>query len=82
MFATTSRTTSCTTDRKLFYGSKYQSVQLTLSGLPSYYRELKKYHLQHHYADYQKGFGVTSKIWDKVFGTELLYGGPQPLKNA
>ncbi|KAH0614473.1 uncharacterized protein H6S33_000109 [Morchella sextelata] len=48
--------------------------------LPSYYKELKKYHLQHHFADYQKGFGVTSKIWDKVFGTELMYGGPAPLK--
>jgi sterol desaturase/sphingolipid hydroxylase (fatty acid hydroxylase superfamily) len=42
--------------------------------LPSYYQELKKYHLQHHFKDYQKGFGVTSKFWDKVFGTELIYG--------
>jgi len=42
--------------------------------LPSYYKELKKYHLQHHFSDYQKGFGVTSKFWDKVFGTELMYG--------
>ncbi|KAL1957515.1 hypothetical protein VTO42DRAFT_5978 [Malbranchea cinnamomea] len=39
--------------------------------LPSYYRSLKKYHLQHHFADYDNGFGVTSKFWDKVFGTEL-----------
>jgi 4-hydroxysphinganine ceramide fatty acyl 2-hydroxylase len=49
--------------------------------LPSYYRELKKYHLQHHFADYQKGFGVTSKIWDKVFGTELIYGPNGPVKS-
>lgn len=40
--------------------------------LPSYYRELKKYHLQHHFADYENGFGVTSRFWDRVFGTELL----------
>ncbi|KAA6412329.1 MAG: fatty acid hydroxylase [Lasallia pustulata] len=39
--------------------------------LPSYYRELKKYHLQHHFADYENGFGVTSRFWDRVFGTEL-----------
>ncbi|KAH0565756.1 fatty acid alpha-hydroxylase [Trichoglossum hirsutum] len=39
--------------------------------LPSYYRELKKYHLRHHYADYENGFGVTSRFWDRVFGTEL-----------
>ena len=39
--------------------------------LPAYYRSLKKYHLQHHFADYENGFGVTSRFWDKVFGTEL-----------
>lgn len=41
--------------------------------LPAYYQEIKKYHLQHHFADYQLGFGVTTKFWDKVFGTELIY---------
>lgn len=41
------------------------------SNLPAYYRSLKKYHLQHHFADYENGFGVTSRFWDKVFGTEL-----------
>lgn len=44
--------------------------------LPSYYRELKKYHLQHHFADYENGFGVTSRFWDRVFGTELQYVKP------
>ncbi|QSS54946.1 inositolphosphorylceramide-B C-26 hydroxylase [Histoplasma capsulatum var. duboisii H88] len=39
--------------------------------LPSYYKQLKKYHLQHHFADYNNGFGVSSRFWDKVFGTEL-----------
>lgn len=43
----------------------------TSTSLPSYYRELKKYHLQHHFADYENGFGVTSRFWDRVFGTEL-----------
>ena len=43
----------------------------TLSSLPSYYRALKKYHLQHHFADYENGFGVTSRFWDRVLGTEL-----------
>jgi len=32
---------------------------------------LKKYHLQHHFADYENGFGVTSRFWDWVFKTEL-----------
>jgi 4-hydroxysphinganine ceramide fatty acyl 2-hydroxylase len=44
--------------------------------LPSYYKELKKYHLQHHFADYENGFGVTSRFWDRIFGTELEYAKP------
>ncbi|CEH16648.1 sphingolipid fatty acid hydroxylase [Ceraceosorus bombacis] len=39
--------------------------------LPQYLREMKAYHLAHHYKNYEEGFGVTSKIWDWVFGTEL-----------
>lgn len=39
--------------------------------LPFWYKELKKYHLAHHFLDYELGFGVTSKFWDQVFGTEL-----------
>lgn len=39
--------------------------------LPLWYKELKKYHLAHHFLDYELGFGVSSKFWDQVFGTEL-----------
>lgn len=39
--------------------------------LPYYYRDLKRYHLAHHYKDFENGFGVTSRFWDRVFGTEL-----------
>lgn len=45
--------------------------------LPSYWRELKKYHLQHHFMDYENGFGVTSRFWDVVFGTQLLSNPPK-----
>jgi 4-hydroxysphinganine ceramide fatty acyl 2-hydroxylase len=45
--------------------------------LPSYWRELKKYHLQHHFMDYENGFGVTSRFWDQIFGTQLA---PPPTK--
>lgn len=50
-----------------------QAYELNLppNSLPSYYKQLKKYHLQHHFADYNNGFGVSSRFWDKVFGTEL-----------
>ncbi|TFY83157.1 hypothetical protein EWM64_g846 [Hericium alpestre] len=39
--------------------------------LPAYLREMKKYHLAHHYKNFELGFGVTSKIWDIVFNTAL-----------
>jgi len=50
--------------------------------LPAYWRELKKYHLQHHFADFQNGFGVTSRFWDRIFGTELELPAPKVLKAA
>ena len=46
--------------------------------LPPYWQRLKKYHLQHHFADFQNGFGVTSRFWDWVFGTELVAAPPRP----
>lgn len=46
--------------------------------LPLWYKQLKKYHLQHHFLDYQNGFGVTTRFWDGVFGTLLV--DPLPLK--
>ena len=39
--------------------------------LPKYLQEIKKYHLEHHYKNYEMGFGVTSNFWDVIFGTEL-----------
>ncbi|CAI4718989.1 CDA_G0043030.mRNA.1.CDS.1 [Saccharomyces cerevisiae] len=41
------------------------------SKLPPFMRKLKKYHLEHHYKNYQLGFGVTSWFWDEAFGTYL-----------
>ncbi|GAB2214001.1 hypothetical protein Droror1_Dr00018331 [Drosera rotundifolia] len=32
-------------------------------------RSLKKYHLNHHFRIQDMGFGITSSLWDKVFGT-------------
>ena len=33
------------------------------------WRWLKQYHLRHHYHDDQAGYGVSSPLWDYVFGT-------------
>ncbi|CAA3033795.1 dihydroceramide fatty acyl 2-hydroxylase FAH1-like [Olea europaea var. sylvestris] len=32
-------------------------------------KRLKKYHLNHHFRIQDKGFGITSSLWDKAFGT-------------
>ena len=32
---------------------------------------MKSYHMQHHYKNGTVGFGVSSKLWDVAFGTEL-----------
>ncbi|KAI8922696.1 hypothetical protein BC831DRAFT_404689 [Entophlyctis helioformis] len=34
-------------------------------------REMKSYHLDHHYKNPELGFGITSKLWDVLFGTKL-----------
>ncbi|KAJ7755371.1 oxidoreductase [Mycena maculata] len=39
--------------------------------LPAYMREQKRYHLAHHYKNFELGFGVTSKFWDVLFNTVL-----------
>ena len=36
-----------------------------------YWRDLKLYHMQHHYKNGKVGFGVSSKFWDLVFKTEI-----------
>ncbi|KAJ7669202.1 oxidoreductase [Mycena polygramma] len=41
------------------------------TNLPAYMREQKRYHLAHHYKNFELGFGVTSKFWDVVFNTQL-----------
>jgi hypothetical protein len=40
--------------------------------LPPWYQELKKYHLKHHFADYQNGFGVTSAVAWKDRGYDCI----------
>ncbi|XP_050504664.1 fatty acid 2-hydroxylase [Diabrotica virgifera virgifera] len=37
----------------------------------SYFYHLKRYHNQHHFAHHDNGFGISSTIWDKVFGTAI-----------
>lgn len=34
-------------------------------------QNLKEYHMYHHYRSPLLGFGVSNKLWDIVFGTEI-----------
>ncbi|KAF9967022.1 fatty acid alpha-hydroxylase [Mortierella alpina] len=36
-----------------------------------HFKEMKTYHLAHHYKNFEGGYGITSKMWDRVFNTEL-----------
>jgi len=36
-----------------------------------YFKDLKVYHMQHHYKNGLLGFGVSSKFWDYVFLTHI-----------
>lgn len=36
-----------------------------------YFSFMKSYHMNHHYKDPNKGFGVSNHFWDIVFGTLL-----------
>lgn len=38
---------------------------------------MKSYHMAHHYKDYNKGYGVTSMLWDIVFHTTFDYSKVQ-----
>ena len=38
----------------------------------SFWKKLKQHHMTHHYNDPNRGFGVSSNIWDKIVGTEFL----------
>ncbi|XP_071959582.1 fatty acid 2-hydroxylase-like [Antedon mediterranea] len=37
----------------------------------SYFKMLKVYHVKHHFEDKDRGFGISSPIWDMPFGTQL-----------
>lgn len=35
----------------------------------SFFLELKKHHMKHHFQDPDNGYGISLKLWDSVFGT-------------
>jgi sterol desaturase/sphingolipid hydroxylase (fatty acid hydroxylase superfamily) len=35
-----------------------------------WFRDIQKNHMDHHFVDHDKGFGLSNVFWDRVFGTE------------
>ena len=38
----------------------------------TFWLALKKHHIKHHYQDPQRGYGVSSPLWDIIIGTNFL----------
>ncbi|KAM0748640.1 fatty acid-2 hydroxylase [Meredithblackwellia eburnea MCA 4105] len=57
-----------------FFYVGYDTIHYALhhSRLTGYIRSVKSHHMQHHYKEPDMGFGVTSPIWDWVFGTQFV----------
>ena len=37
----------------------------------AFWKKLKKHHMRHHYSESQKGYGVSSDFWDRIFGSNF-----------
>jgi 4-hydroxysphinganine ceramide fatty acyl 2-hydroxylase len=38
----------------------------------AFWKKIKQHHMLHHYQDPAKGYGVSSPLWDKVFGSDFI----------
>jgi sterol desaturase/sphingolipid hydroxylase (fatty acid hydroxylase superfamily) len=43
------------------------------SSLSKYKKNLKLHHMRHHFKDGTKAFGVSSKMWDILFNTQINF---------
>jgi len=55
----------------LFYDiSHYAIHHFNFKG--NIWKKIKQHHMLHHYQDPGKGYGVSSPLWDKIFGSDFL----------
>ena len=54
----------------LFYEGLHRRIHVA-APIGGYGRWARRHHLSHHFADAQRNHGVTSPLWDFVFGTYL-----------
>lgn len=36
------------------------------------WKKIKQHHMLHHYDDSTRGYGVTSALWDRIFGSDFI----------
>ena len=53
----------------LAYDMIHYSIHHFKASRNDYFRRLWKHHMDHHYRDTNKGYGVSSELWDHVLGT-------------
>ena len=61
----------------LWYISVHHIVHHWKIGHRSYLYGAKRYHAQHHYSDSEANFGVTTPVWDRLFGSRLVSASSQ-----
>ena len=55
-----------------WYGVVHHVIHHWANGSsPSYFNDLRAWHMRHHYSPKSGNFGVTTSVWDRVFGTAI-----------
>ncbi len=66
----------------LWYGTVHHVIHHRANdSSPSYFNELRAWHLRHHYSPKSGNFGVTTRFWDRVFGTAIGAGGNSTIRS-
>jgi len=55
----------------LFYDESHYAIHhFNFKG--NIWKKIKQHHMLHHYQDPAKGYGVSSPLWDKIFGSDFI----------
>jgi 4-hydroxysphinganine ceramide fatty acyl 2-hydroxylase len=55
----------------LFYDESHYAIHhFNFKG--KIWKKIKQHHMLHHYSDPAKGYGVSSPLWDKIFGSDFI----------
>ena len=55
-----------------WYGVVHHVIHHRANKYPeTYFNELRAWHMRHHYSPKSGNFGVTTRLWDHVFGTAI-----------